>query len=162
MYGAAAYKCWGNGLDMARILRDTFVNDYSSIPLLQNPIDLPTDDDSGSEQDDPTDGNYVKSSPRKCPHKHHNVDPASRSQTTHPHNESKDPNDNNPASEFQSNRASGHQGSMIQAMDNMNTLMMYMSGTSPEARAAYWQKEEEKKQLKEKETSENKVLEWLT
>jgi hypothetical protein len=51
--------------------------------------------------------------------------------------------------------------SMIKAMDDMNSLMMFLNGTSPEARVAELRKEEEEKQLKDREFSQNKVLEWM-
>jgi hypothetical protein len=51
---------------------------------------------------------------------------------------------------------------MIKATDDMNALMMFLNGTSPEARVAELQKkEEEEKQLKDEEFSRRKVLEWM-
>jgi hypothetical protein len=37
MYGAAAYKRWGTGLEMRRVIHDKFVEEYQSIPVLQKP-----------------------------------------------------------------------------------------------------------------------------
>jgi len=98
VYGAAAYKRWGNGPEMRRIIHDKFVDEYQSIPILQEPVCPSSGENSGSESGDPTDGNYVLA--------------------------------------FQSNRAWRPQDSMIEAMDNMNALMMHLNGITPEARAA--------------------------
>lgn len=146
MYGAAAYKRWGNGAEMKRVIHGKFVDEYQSIPILYRPVDPSSDEDSGGERDDPTDGDYV--------------DKSQKNRTrfrSKPHN----PDYVDSELEFQSNRARRPQDSMIKAMDDMNALMMLMNGITPEARAAQWQKEEEEKQLKDKEFSQNKVLEWM-
>ena len=122
MYGAAAYKRWGNGPEMKRVMHDKFVDEYQSIPILQKPVCPSSGENSGSEPGDPTDGDYVLA--------------------------------------FRNNHARRPQDSMIEAMDNMNALMMRMNGITPEVRAAKWQREEEEKQLKDKEVSQSKVLEW--
>jgi hypothetical protein len=48
-------------------------------------------------------------------------------------------------------------------MDNMDSLMMYINGITPEMRMAEWQKpeEEEEKRLKNEAVSRSKVLEWM-
>jgi len=149
MYGAAVYKRWGNGSEMKHVIHDQFVDKYQSIPILQKPVDPSSGEDSGSECSDPTDGNYV--------------DPGFtfRSDRTQSRSEPHDPNYIDPGLEFQSNRAWRPRDSMIKAMDDMNLVMMRMSGITPEARAAQWQKEEEEKQLKDEEFSQAKVLEWI-
>ena len=148
MYGAAAYKRWGNGPEMKRIIHGRFLEEYQSIPILQKPVDPSSDEDSGSERGDPADGDY---------------DPGFifQSDSTHSRSKPHDPNYADPGLAFQSNRAWRPQDSMIKAMDSMNALMMCMSGITPEARAAQWQKEEEERRLKDKEFSRNKVLEWM-
>jgi hypothetical protein len=195
MYGAAAYKRWGNGSEMECVIHDKFVDEYQSIPILQRLVEPSSDEDSGSERDDPTDGDYVDpgfafgSDGAHSPSKDHNpnsVDLALifQSSHTHPHSKPHDPNYDDPGLAFQSNRAHSlskdhdadsvvpglafHsnctrslQDPMIKAMDDMNALMMHMNGVTPEARAAQWQKEEEERQLKEKEFSQSKVLEWM-
>lgn len=35
MYGVAAYKRWGTGLEMRRMIHDKFMEEYQSIPVLQ-------------------------------------------------------------------------------------------------------------------------------
>jgi hypothetical protein len=141
MYGAAAYKRWGNGSEM----NDNFVEEYWPIPILQKPVDPASDVDSGSERGDPTDGDHDpfwgnRNQFRSKPLYLNRVDPGG---------------------EFQSNCGWGPQDSMIKAMDSMNALMMRTSGITPEARAAQWQKEEQERQLKDKEFSQSKVLEWM-
>ena len=46
-------------------------------------------------------------------------------------------------------------------MDDMNAVMMYLNGTTPEMRMGSWQKEEEEKQLQNEAISRSKVLEWM-
>lgn len=60
MYGAAAYKRWGNGPEMKYVIHSKFVEQYQSISSPQRRMD-PPGGDSGSEpeSDDPTDGDYV-------------------------------------------------------------------------------------------------------
>ena len=96
-------------------------------------LDYSDDDDgehSGSEPDDPTDGDYVDSQQTTRRQLHE------------------------PSLRFQ--------GSLINAMDGMNALMMYMNGITPDARAKKWQKEEDEHQKKNQEVSQGKVLEWMS
>jgi len=48
---------------------------------------------------------------------------------------------------------------MIDAMGNMNALMMHMNGITPETRMAEWQKEEEEQLKNEAVVSRSRVLE---
>jgi hypothetical protein len=197
MYGAAAYKRWGNGSEMKRVIDDKFLDDYQSIPILEKPADPSSGEDSESEFDDPTDGDYIDPGFESRRHRTRSRQPG-------------DPNDVDPELAFQSNRAhslsedrdanavlpgsacrrsrihSRHPRnpypvdpgfasrshrprdpddvdpeSMIEAMDNMNALMMYMHGVTPEESAMQRQKEAEEKERKAGEFSQNKVLEWM-
>jgi len=66
-----------------------------------------------------------------------------------------DPGSSNPVGRRQNSE------SIINAMDNMNALMMHMSGLTPEIRMAKWQKEVEEEQSKKEVISRSKVLEWM-
>lgn len=50
---------------------------------------------------------------------------------------------------------------MLNAMDDMNLIMMKIHGTTPEEVAMKTQKKLEEEQLKEQKASQTKVLEWM-
>ena len=50
---------------------------------------------------------------------------------------------------------------MLQAMDNMRALSMLLKGTTPDAIAAERQRREEEEELRAREASQVKVLEWM-
>ena len=50
---------------------------------------------------------------------------------------------------------------MLQAMDDIRALSMLLKGTTPDAIAAERQRQEEEEELRAREASEAKVLEWM-
>jgi hypothetical protein len=181
MYGAAAYKCWGSGSEMKHAIHNNLVKEYQSFP--QKQMD-PSSGDSGSEPepDDRNDGDYVGpgSSKRNCAHcplepssptdddfidplqsnrahslgKPHYVDPLQS-------NRAHSPSEPHYVRPILSNRAWRPQDSLVDAMDNMNDLMMRVNGITPEMTMAEWQKEEEERQLKNIADNRSRVLEWM-
>ena len=50
---------------------------------------------------------------------------------------------------------------MAKAIDNLNVLMMYLTGTSPQEAAARWEKRMEEEEEIARKASRNKVMEWM-
>jgi hypothetical protein len=59
------------------------------------------------------------------------------------------------------NHARWPQGSLVDAMDDMNDLIMRANGITPEMRLAEWQKEEEEEKLKNESDSRSRVLDSM-
>ena len=52
-------------------------------------------------------------------------------------------------------------GTMVKAMDNLNAIMMYLKGTSPQEAAARWEKRMEEEEEIARKAGRNKVMEWM-
>jgi predicted transcriptional regulator len=46
-------------------------------------------------------------------------------------------------------------------MDNLNAVLMYLKGTSPQEAAARWEKRMEEEEEIARKASQNKVMEWM-
>lgn len=137
VYGAAAYKLWGTGQEMAKEIQRKFEGEYFNIPVIPRESFSPFSEDSGDEPDDPNDFQSNLAGSRSKLQKF----------STH--------------AERGSNDASRTQGSLIDGMDSMNALMMHLRGVTPEMMIAKQRKNEEEEQLKDEADSRSKVLEWL-
>ena len=156
MYGAAAYERWGKGEEMADKIHDSNVQDYQDVPIVH---DDAFSEDPGGEPDHPNDGDYVPGFPSQRYRTHllsepdHPTDDPLQSIRARSHSlHHKYPGSSNPAERPEP---------IINAMDNMNALMMRMNGLTLEIRMAMWQKEVEEEQSKNEAISRSKVLDWM-
>ncbi|KAK2464782.1 hypothetical protein APHAL10511_003200 [Amanita phalloides] len=72
-----------------------------------------------------------------------------------------DPNDGDYEPSNKSSSGEENQDTLIEAMDDMNFLLMYLSGISPEEAAMRKIKREEEEERLAQEASRSKVTEWM-
>jgi len=70
-----------------------------------------------------------------------------------------DGDDPNASQQYYSSTSRGTE--MATAMDNLNTYIMLLQGTSPEDAARRWEKRMEEKEQIAQQASRNKVMEWI-
>ena len=90
--------------------------------------------------------------------------PSPPSSGSDPRSESDDSRDSDyvpPAAPRVRHHRSEMSAGMLQAMDDIRALSMLLKGTTPDAIAAERQRQEEEEELRAREASEAKVLEWM-
>jgi hypothetical protein len=132
MYGIAAFRCWGVK-DSREVLQRVYESLYK--PLLDAPNLHSADDGTDSADDGGGSDGDDGDDPRDADYKPH---------ASHGH------------------YASIRRGDeMAKAMDNLNEVLMYLNGISPQEAATRWEKRMEQEEEIARKASHNKVKEWM-
>lgn len=135
MYGVAAFKCWG--IEASReMLQKYYESHYKVLLAVPNPH---SGDDGNDGNDDGGSGD--------CDDGNDGDDPSDANY------------DPNASQQYYSSTSRGTE--MATAMDNLNTFIMLLQGTSPEDAARKWEKRMEEKEQIAQQASRNKVMEWI-
>jgi hypothetical protein len=139
MYGVAAYKRWRSGQDGPEVhgaMEIYRVAHYVDIPIPPRPRSDDEDEDdhpSSEEKDDHKDPSY-------------------------------NPNDGSAAAtSLQRRRYQSERGGevMARAMDELNTVLMSICGTTPQEAAERSEKRVGEEELKAREVGRSKVMQWM-
>ncbi|KAH9174872.1 hypothetical protein EDB89DRAFT_1948327 [Lactarius sanguifluus] len=130
-YGAAAYKCWGSTRDVHHGVMESYHREHYA-DIPVPPRRRHSDDSDGPSSDE-------LDAPRHC----------------------EDP-DHAPTSPRRRQHMSLREGDeMAKAMDDMNAVLMFVRGITPEEAAKRREKRMEEEELKAQEASRSKVMEWM-
>jgi len=149
VYGVAAYKRWrgGHGGQVHGAMERYRVAHYVDIPIPPCPRSNEDEDDdpSSEEKDDRNDPDY-------------NSNDGSAEERNNAH----DPN-SPPATSLQRRRYQSERGGevMARAMDELNTVLMSICGTTPQEAAERSEKRVGEEELKAREVGRSKVMQWM-
>ena len=131
MYGIAVFKQWGVNVSR-EMLQNVYESHYKPLLAAPGPHSGDDDTDSVDEGGGGDDGD-----------------------------DGDDPRDDPDASQ-QQHYASVRRGDvMAKAMDDLNAVIMYLKGTSPQEAAARWEKRMEEEEEIARKASRSKVMEWM-